>query len=135
MSLSRWYSAKVQVRNHTFILNCRQKLRPYLDATGQVKNEFARCLMAEFFGTLLFQMFGGSAPAKDTTAPAANGFALVAVSKSSAPFWEVLFPQAPSLRAEAWHCDPWFLLDCVVFPKTAQFTRSRTSRVRTSTQQ
>ncbi|GLI61302.1 hypothetical protein VaNZ11_003656 [Volvox africanus] len=56
-----------------------QKLRPYLDITGQVKNEFARCLMAEFFGTLLFQMFGGSAPAKDTTAPAANGFALVAV--------------------------------------------------------
>ncbi|GLC34859.1 hypothetical protein PLESTM_000247600 [Pleodorina starrii] len=56
-----------------------QKLRPYLDVSGQVKNEFARCLMAEFFGTLLFQMFGGSAPAKDTTAPAANGFALVAV--------------------------------------------------------
>jgi hypothetical protein len=60
---------------------CRQKLRPYLDTSGQIKNEFARCLMAEFFGTLLFQMFGGSAPAKDTTAPAANGFALVAVGK------------------------------------------------------
>ena len=34
---------------------------------------------AEFMGTLLFQMFGGSAPAKDTSAPAAYGFALVAV--------------------------------------------------------
>ena len=33
---------------------------------------------AEFWGTLLFQMFGGSAPNKDTSAPAANGFALVA---------------------------------------------------------
>jgi len=30
-------------------------------------------------GTLLFQIFGGAAPPKDTTAPAANGFALVAV--------------------------------------------------------
>ncbi|KAG2486531.1 hypothetical protein HYH03_014832 [Edaphochlamys debaryana] len=56
-----------------------QKLRPYLDVNGQIRNEFARCLMAEFFGTLLFQMFGGSAPPKDTSAPAANGFALVAV--------------------------------------------------------
>uniref|UniRef100_A0A7S0Y899 Aquaporin n=1 Tax=Polytomella parva TaxID=51329 RepID=A0A7S0Y899_9CHLO len=56
-----------------------QKLRPYIDATGQIKNDFVRCLLAEFFGTMLFQMFGGSAPAKDTTAPAANGFALVAV--------------------------------------------------------
>ena len=37
------------------------------------------CLPAEFMGTLLFQMFGGSAPAKDTSAPAANGFALVAI--------------------------------------------------------
>lgn len=59
----------------------RQKLRPYIDSTGQVKNVFVRCLLGEFFGTLLFQMFGGSAPSKDTTAPAANGFALVAVSE------------------------------------------------------
>lgn len=63
-------------------LPCRSKLKPYIEVTGQVKNEFARQLMGEFFGTLLFQMFGGSAPAKDTTAPAANGFALVAVSES-----------------------------------------------------
>lgn len=40
-----------------------------------------RQVIAEFFGTMLFQMFGGSAPAKDTTAPAANGFALVALSE------------------------------------------------------
>jgi hypothetical protein len=30
-------------------------------------------------GVLLFQIFGGAAPPKDTTAPAANGFALVAI--------------------------------------------------------
>jgi hypothetical protein len=47
--------------------------------TGQIKFPFARCLLAEFMGTLLFQVFGGAAPPKDTTAPAANGFALVAV--------------------------------------------------------
>lgn len=47
--------------------------------TGQLKYAFARCLIAEFMGTLLFQIFGGAAPPKDTTAPAANGFALVAV--------------------------------------------------------
>lgn len=46
--------------------------------------------MGEFFGTLLFQMFGGSAPAKDTTAPAANGFALVAVSEQIHPALELL---------------------------------------------
>jgi hypothetical protein len=34
---------------------------------------------AEFMGVLLFQIFGGAAPPKDTTAPAANGFALVAI--------------------------------------------------------
>ncbi|KAJ9506812.1 aquaporin [Haematococcus lacustris] len=55
------------------------KLRPYINSTGQIRNETVRQLLAEFFGTLLFQMFGGSAPAKDTTAPAANGFALVAL--------------------------------------------------------
>uniref|UniRef100_A0A7S0RKK3 Aquaporin n=1 Tax=Chlamydomonas leiostraca TaxID=1034604 RepID=A0A7S0RKK3_9CHLO len=55
------------------------KLRPYINTTGQIRNETARQLLAEFFGTMLFQMFGGSAPAKDTTAPAANGFALVAL--------------------------------------------------------
>jgi aquaporin TIP len=62
-------------------LPCRDKLRPYIGATGQIRNETLRCLIAEFFGTMLFQMFGGSAPAKDTTAPAANGFALVALSE------------------------------------------------------
>jgi aquaporin TIP len=61
---------------------CRDKLRPYINTTGQIRNETFRQLVAEFFGTLLFQMFGGSAPAKDTTAPAANGFALVALSES-----------------------------------------------------
>lgn len=54
-------------------------LRPYISSTGQIRNETVRQLIAEFFGTMLFQMFGGSAPAKDTTAPAANGFALVAL--------------------------------------------------------
>lgn len=63
------------------VCTCRQRLRPYIDATGQIRNDFARCLLAEFFGTLLFQMFGGSAPAKDSNTPAANGFALVAVSE------------------------------------------------------
>jgi glycerol uptake facilitator-like aquaporin len=47
--------------------------------TGQIKFPFARCLIAEFMGTLLFQVFGGAAPPKDTTAPAANGFALVCI--------------------------------------------------------
>mmetsp|Transcript_20188 Transcript_20188/g.44007 ORF Transcript_20188/g.44007 Transcript_20188/m.44007 type:complete len:302 (-) Transcript_20188:579-1484(-) len=55
------------------------KLRPYIGGTGQIKNETIRQVLAEFFGTMLFQMFGGSAPAKDTSAPAANGFALVAL--------------------------------------------------------
>ena len=50
-----------------------------LSNTGQIKNELARALIAEFMGTLLFQIFGGAAPPKDTTAPAANGFALVAI--------------------------------------------------------
>lgn len=59
----------------------RQKLVPYIGGTGQIKSEIARQLLAEFWGTLLFQMFGGSAPAKDTSAPAANGFALVAVGE------------------------------------------------------
>jgi hypothetical protein len=57
----------------------RSKLRPYIDGTGQIRSDIARAVLAEFFGTMLFQMFGGSAPAKDTTAPAANGFALVAL--------------------------------------------------------
>lgn len=61
----------------------RDKLRPYINSTGQIRNDTARQLLAEFFGTLLFQMFGGSAPARDTTAPAANGFALVALSECS----------------------------------------------------
>jgi glycerol uptake facilitator-like aquaporin len=36
-------------------------------------------LIAEWCGVLLFQLFGGASPPKDTTAPAANGFALVAI--------------------------------------------------------
>jgi aquaporin TIP len=52
-----------------------------LNNTGQIKNDLARCLIAEFLGTLLFQIFGGAAPPKDTTAPAANGFALVCISE------------------------------------------------------
>lgn len=47
--------------------------------TGQIKFPFARCLIAEFCGLLFFSVFGGAAPPKDTTAPAANGFALVAI--------------------------------------------------------
>lgn len=50
-----------------------------LDQTGQIRHELARQLIAEFMGVLLFQIFGGAAPPKDTTAPAANGFALVAI--------------------------------------------------------
>lgn len=50
-----------------------------LDQTGQIKHELVRQLIAEFMGVLLFQIFGGAAPPKDTTAPAANGFALVAI--------------------------------------------------------
>lgn len=52
-----------------------------LTHTGQLKSDLARCLVAEFMGTLLFQIFGGAAPPKDTTAPAANGFALVCISE------------------------------------------------------
>ena len=63
-------------------LPCRQKLVPYIGGTGQIRNETVRQILAEFWGTLLFELFGGSAPSKDTSAPAANGFALVAVSES-----------------------------------------------------
>ena len=59
--------------------NNRSKVQVVLSHTGQIKNELARALLAEFMGTLLFQIFGGAAPPKDTTAPAANGFALVAI--------------------------------------------------------
>lgn len=55
-----------------------KQLRPYIGGTGQIRNETIRQILAEFWGTLIFQMFGGSAPNKDTSAPAANGFALVA---------------------------------------------------------
>jgi hypothetical protein len=54
-------------------------LHKVIDATGQIRNELARQLVAEFMGVLLFQIFGGAAPPKDTAAPAANGFALVAI--------------------------------------------------------
>jgi aquaporin TIP len=60
---------------------CREQVNRVLSNTGQIKSELARCLLAEFLGTLLFQIFGGAAPPKDTTAPAANGFALVCISK------------------------------------------------------
>lgn len=61
------------------ILSCRQHVNRFLSNTGQIKSEVVRCLIAEFLGTLLFQIFGGAAPPKDTTAPAANGFALVCI--------------------------------------------------------
>lgn len=54
-------------------------MRKYLNTTGQIKQEFVRQLMAEFWGTLLFQIFGGAAPPTGTAAAPANGFALVAV--------------------------------------------------------
>lgn len=60
---------------------CRQHVNKFLSNTGQLKSDLARCLIAEFMGTLLFQIFGGAAPPKDTTAPAANGFALVCISE------------------------------------------------------
>lgn len=60
---------------------CREHVNRVLSNTGQLKSELARCLLAEFLGTLLFQIFGGAAPPKDTTAPAANGFALVCISE------------------------------------------------------
>ncbi|MEW5315282.1 MAG: hypothetical protein WDW38_006723 [Sanguina aurantia] len=50
-------------------------LENYLDKAGVIIHTSAKL----HGRPLLFQMFGGSAPAKDTTAPAANGFALVAV--------------------------------------------------------
>lgn len=54
-------------------------LQKVIDQTGQIRHELIRQLIAEFMGVLLFQIFGGAAPPKDTTAPAANGFALVAI--------------------------------------------------------
>lgn len=63
------------------LLSCREHVNRVLSNTGQIKSELARCLLAEFLGTLLFQIFGGAAPPKDTTAPAANGFALVCISE------------------------------------------------------
>lgn len=62
-------------------LPSRSHVNKVLNNTGQIKNDLARCLIAEFLGTLLFQIFGGAAPPKDTTAPAANGFALVCISE------------------------------------------------------
>lgn len=64
-----------------FVPSCRQQVNRFLSNTGQIKSELVRCLLAEFMGTLLFQIFGGAAPPKDTTAPAANGFALVCISE------------------------------------------------------
>lgn len=63
------------------VLSFRQHVNRVLTNTGQLKSELIRCLIAEFMGTLLFQIFGGAAPPKDTTAPAANGFALVCISE------------------------------------------------------
>ena len=57
----------------------RSYVQKVLDQTGQIKHELIRQLIAEFMGVLLFQIFGGAAPPKETTAPAANGFALVAI--------------------------------------------------------
>lgn len=52
---------------------------PYLDMSGQVRNELARKLIAEFVGVFLFEIFGGAAPPRGVEAAPANGFALAAV--------------------------------------------------------
>lgn len=59
----------------------RDKLRPYINNDGQIKHTFARQLVAEFLGTMLFQIFGGAAPPSGALAAPANGFALVAISE------------------------------------------------------
>ena len=61
--------------------NRRAKLRPYLLPSGQIKHVFARQLVAEFMGTMLFQLFGGAAPPEGAVAAPANGFALVAIGE------------------------------------------------------
>jgi hypothetical protein len=63
--------------------------------TGQIKFDLARCLIAEFMGTLLFQIFGGAAPPKDTTAPAANGFSLVCIGECGTVSWWAQSPVWP----------------------------------------
>lgn len=74
-----------------------------LTHTGQIKSELIRCLIAEFLGTLLFQIFGGAAPPKDTTAPAANGFALVAISECTlcSSCWSFAAFEDPITTAQA----------------------------------
>ncbi|KAI8474275.1 MAG: putative aquaporin [Monoraphidium minutum] len=69
----------VMIENGLEKIGVLSTVQRVLDHTGQIKNELVRCLIAEFMGVLLFQIFGGAAPPKDTTAPAANGFALVAI--------------------------------------------------------
>uniref|UniRef100_A0A383W8G4 Aquaporin n=1 Tax=Tetradesmus obliquus TaxID=3088 RepID=A0A383W8G4_TETOB len=69
----------VMIENGLDKIGVLQHVNRVLTHTGQIKSELFRCLIAEFLGTLLFQIFGGAAPPKDTTAPAANGFALVAI--------------------------------------------------------
>lgn len=64
---------------HATMHTCSAQVQKILDQNGQIKHELVRQLIAEFMGVLLFQIFGGAAPPKDTTAPAANGFALVAI--------------------------------------------------------
>jgi hypothetical protein len=59
----------------------RDKIRPYINNDGQIKHTFSRQLVAEFLGTMLFQIFGGAAPAEGGLAAPANGFALVAISE------------------------------------------------------
>jgi len=85
-------------------MTCRQHVNRFLTNTGQLKSELARCLMAEFLGTLLFQIFGGAAPPKDTTAPAANGFALVCISECTTRVWLVGVTRAqPEAAHVLWH--------------------------------
>ncbi|KIZ06807.1 Aquaporin PIP1-2 [Monoraphidium neglectum] len=69
----------VMIENGLEKIGVLTQVQKVLDHTGQIRNELFRALIAEFMGTLLFQIFGGAAPPKDTTAPAANGFALVAI--------------------------------------------------------
>ena len=84
------------------LAGCSEKVQVILSPTGQIKSEIVRCLIAEFMGTMLFQVFGGAAPPKDTTAPAANGFALVCISERPPPLpLPQPSPAQPSPAAQA----------------------------------
>jgi hypothetical protein len=85
---------------------CRDKLRPYINNDGQIKHTFSRQLVAEFLGTMLFQIFGGAAPPNGALAAPANGFALVAISERPAQRHLGRGPAPPRRRmgARPAHC-------------------------------